>query len=64
MTPARYKAIRERLMQADPDLVLAADEADLDLIAWFATLTLRQRLDRAAGMATELARLRDARRAS
>jgi hypothetical protein len=62
MTPSRYKAIRERLLQTDADLVLAADETDRDLIAWFATLPLRQRLERAAGMAAELARLRDARR--
>ena len=62
MTPARYNAIRERLLQTDADLVLAADETDLDLLAWFATLPLRQRLDRAARMAAELARLRDARR--
>lgn len=63
MTPARYNAIRERLLQTDADLVLAADETDRDLLAWFATLPPRQRLDRAACMAAELARLRDARRA-
>lgn len=63
MTPARYNAIRDRLLQTDADLVLAADETDLDLLAWFATLPLRQRLSRAARMAAELARLRDARRA-
>jgi hypothetical protein len=62
MTPARYNAIRERLLQRDADLVLAADETDLDLLAWFATLPVRQRLSRAARMAAELARLRDARR--
>lgn len=63
MTPARYNAIRERLLQTDADLVLAADETDLDLLAWFAALPVRQRLNRAARMAAELARLRDARRA-
>jgi hypothetical protein len=63
MTPARYNAIRERLLQTDADLVLAADETDLDLLAWFATLPVKQRLSRATRMAAELARLRDARRA-
>jgi hypothetical protein len=63
MTPSRYKAIQERLLQIDSDLVLAADEADLDLIEWFAMLSARQRLEHAARMAAELARLRDARRA-
>ena len=63
MTPARYNAIRERLLQTDADLVLAADETDLDLLAWFATLPVRQRLSRAARMAVDLARLRDALRA-
>ena len=63
MTPTCYNAIRERLLQTDADLVLAADETDLDLLAWFATLPLRQRLNRAGRMAAELARLRDARRA-
>jgi hypothetical protein len=62
VTPSQYKAIREHLLQTDADLVLAADETDRDLIAWFATLPLRQRLDHAARMAAELSRLRDARR--
>lgn len=61
MTPSRYKAIRERLLQVDADLVLAADETDQDLLDWFATLPLRQRLDRAASTAFSLERLRDAR---
>jgi hypothetical protein len=64
VTPANYKSLCERLLQKDADLVLAADEVDRDLIAWFATLSSRQRLDRAAGMAVDLARLGDARRAS
>jgi hypothetical protein len=63
MTPARYKAIRERLLQTDADLVLAADETDLDLLAWFATPLCEARLNRAARMAAEVSRLRDARRA-
>jgi hypothetical protein len=63
VTPFQYKAIRERLLQVDADLVLAADEADQDLLDWFATLPLRQRLDRAAGMAACLIHLRDARTA-
>jgi hypothetical protein len=63
VTPAQYLAIRERLLQVDADLVLAADEADQDLLDWFATLSLRQRLDRAAGMASSLERLRHARTA-
>jgi hypothetical protein len=63
MTPARYEAIRKRLLQTDADIVLAADEADRDLISWFATLPARQKLERATGMAAELARLRDVRRA-
>ncbi len=63
MTPPQYHAIRERLLQVDADLVLAADEADGDLLDWFATLPLRQRLDRAAKMALSLERLRDARTA-
>ena len=61
MTPSQYNAIRERLLQVDADLVLAADEADRDLLDWFAMLTLRQRLDRAARMAVDLERLHDAR---
>jgi hypothetical protein len=61
MTPSQYDAIRKRLLQVDADLVLAADEADRDLIDWFATLPLRQRLNRAARMAVDLERLREAR---
>jgi hypothetical protein len=63
VTLSRHCSIRERLLKTDPDLVLAADETDLDLIAWFGGLSLRERLDRAARMAATLARLRDARRA-
>jgi hypothetical protein len=63
MTPSQYNAIRERLLQVDADLVLAADETDSDLLDWFATLSLRQRLDRAARMAVSLEQLRDARTA-
>lgn len=63
MTPSQYNAIRERLLQVDSDLVLAADETDSDLLDWFATLSLRQRLDRAARMAASLEQLRDARTA-
>jgi hypothetical protein len=63
VTPSQYKAIRAYLLERDVDLVRAADEADQDLIAWFATLSPRQELDRASQLATGLARLRDARRA-
>ncbi|MEO8314040.1 MAG: hypothetical protein ABI645_04520 [Pseudomonadota bacterium] len=63
MAPSRYNAIRQRLLQVDADLVLAVDETDPDLLDWFATLTLRERLDRAAGMASSLEQLRDARTA-
>jgi hypothetical protein len=63
VTPSQYNAIRERLLQVDADLVLAADEVDRDLLDWFATLPLRQRLDRAARTATCLMQLRDARTA-
>ena len=63
MTPSQYNAIREHLLRIDADLVLAADEADRSLIDWFATLSPRQRLDRATAMAADLERLRDARRA-
>jgi hypothetical protein len=31
VTPTQYKAIRERVSQVEPDLVLAADETDGDL---------------------------------
>lgn len=61
VTPNQYNAIRERLLQADPDLVLAAEETDGDLLDWFAALTLRQRLERAARMAASLEQLRDGR---
>lgn len=61
MTPSQYFALRESLLQVDADLVLAADEADRELLDWFATLALRQRLDRAARMAFSLERLRGAR---
>lgn len=63
MTPSQYIAIRERLLQVDVDLVLAADEIDLDLLDWFATLPLQHRLDRAARMAFSLEQLRNARAA-
>jgi len=61
VTPNQYDTIRERLWQADPDVVLAAEETDGDLLDWFAALPLRQRLERAARMAASLAQLRDAR---
>ncbi len=61
VTPNQYDTIRERLLQSDPDVVLAAEETDGDLLDWFAALPLRQRLERAARMAASLAQLRDAR---
>jgi non-ribosomal peptide synthetase component F len=57
-----FDALLERVRVEDPDLVLAAEEIDRDLLDWFATLTPRQRLDRAARMGTELERLRRDRR--
>jgi hypothetical protein len=63
VTPSRYRAIREHLLQIDAELVLAAEEADQDLLDWFATLSPRQRLDRAARLAISLERLRDGRTA-
>jgi hypothetical protein len=63
VTTSQYNAIRERLLRVDADLVLAAEEADRDLLDWFTTLSLRQRLDRAARMAASLEQLRNARTA-
>jgi hypothetical protein len=57
-----FDVVLERLRALDPDVVLAADEVDGDLLDWFATLPLRVRLDRAARMAAELEDLRRARR--
>lgn len=57
-----FAALLERVRAVDPDLVLAADEVDSDLVDWFATLSPRHRLDRAAQMGEELQRLRDGRR--
>jgi hypothetical protein len=55
-------ALLERVRAADPDLVAAASEVDRDLLDWFATLTPRERIDRAARMGAELERLRRGRR--
>jgi hypothetical protein len=55
-------ALLERVRAADPDLVAAAGEVDRDLLDWFATLTPRERIDRAAHMGAELERLRRGRR--
>ena len=57
-----FTELLERIRAVDPDLVSAAGEVDRDLVDWFATLTPRQRLDRAAGMGADLERLRRARR--
>lgn len=57
----RIAALIVRLREADPDLVEAAGEQDVDLLSWFATLTPAERLDRAGRTAVSLERLRDAR---
>lgn len=57
-----FDALIECLRVADPDVVLAADEVDGDLLDWFATLSLRARLDRAVRIAAWLEELRRARR--
>jgi len=52
----------QRVRAIDPDLVLAADEVDGDLLDWFAGLSPRERLNRAARMGAELESLGRARR--
>jgi len=58
----RFHGLIERLRMVDPDVIIAADEVDGDLLDWFATLSLSARLDRAARMAAELKDLRRAHR--
>ena len=47
------------ILREDPDLLAAADEVDRDLLDWFATLPLEERLDRALRMAREYEEIRD-----
>lgn len=61
-TRERIDALVEDIRATDPDLVLAADEQDAQLLAWFSGLSAAERLDRAARMALELEQLRDGRR--
>jgi hypothetical protein len=57
----RIAEVVQRLREQDPDLVVAAAEQDTELLAWFATLSPAERLDRAGRTAVALDRLRDAR---
>lgn len=51
--------VLEAIRSEDPDLLAAADEVDRDLLTWFATLPLDERLDRAGRMAREYGEIRD-----
>ena len=52
-----------KIRTTDPDLVAAADEVDRDLLEWFASLPLDERLARATSMGATLEELRRARTA-
>ena len=62
LTPEVLERIIRRLRSIDPDLVAAADEVDGSLLAWFATLSVEERLNRAGRMAADLQEMQDARR--
>jgi hypothetical protein len=62
VTRSDLETLQARLREIDPDLVLAADEVDEDLLDSFSALTPRERLDRAARVAAGLNRLRRAER--